>query len=131
MALILKNNKLFEWIDWTFLNLLVDNSKRLKINSWEYVIRQNEENNHFAYFIQKWDVDIEIDWKFIKTIWEWELFWEIALITNEKRTASVKAKTDLILLQINKVILKKMIKELPNWKETQKTIFNRIMENKK
>jgi CRP-like cAMP-binding protein len=131
MALILKNNKLFEWIDSVFLNTLVDNSTRLKINSWEYILKQFDENNHFAYFIQQWDVEIEIDWNIIKTVWEWEIFWEIALITNEKRTASVKATTDLVLLQINKVILEKMIRELPNWKEIQKTIFSRIMENNK
>jgi CRP-like cAMP-binding protein len=36
------------------------------------------------------------------------------LITNEKRTASVKAETDLVLLKINKELLHRIIKEFKN-----------------
>ncbi|MDR0772376.1 MAG: cyclic nucleotide-binding domain-containing protein [Candidatus Peribacteria bacterium] len=42
------------------------------------------------------------------------MFGEIALITNEKRTASVKAETDLVLLKINKELLHRIIKEFKN-----------------
>ncbi len=131
MALRLKDNKIFEWINSRFLNLLVDNSNRIEIKEWEYVITQWDITDNHAYIIQQWEVDVEIDWKLIKPLWDWDIFWEISLITNEPRTASIKAISDLKLLQINKVILDKIIKELPNWKEIQKIIFNRIMENNK
>lgn len=131
MALRLKDNKIFEWIDWLFLNLVIDNSERVQIKSWEYIINQWVTADHHAYIIQIWEVWVIIDWKQIKILWEWEIFWEISLITEEPRTASVKALSDVILLKINKVILEKIIKELKNWKEIQKIIFDRIMENNK
>ena len=129
MALRLKENKIFEWINSIFLNLLVDNSQRVEVKAWEYIITQWNKTDNHAYIIQQWDVNVEIDWEVIKTLWEWDIFWEISLITNEPRTASIKATSNLILLQINKVILEKIIRELKNWKEIQKIIFKRITEN--
>lgn len=131
MALKLKDNKIFEWIDWIFLNLIIDNSERIEVKSWKYIINQWDKTDNHAYIIQLWDVSVEIDWKQIKVLWEWDIFWEISLITNEPRTASIKSITDLVLLKINKTILKKIIKELKNWKEIQDKIFKRILENNK
>ena len=131
MALRLKDNKIFEWIDWLFLNLIIDNSERVQIKSWEYIINQWATDDNHAYIIQIWEVWVIIEWKQIKTLWEWDIFWEISLITKEPRTASIKALSNLILLKINKKILEKIIKELKNWKEIQKIIFDRIMENNK
>lgn len=131
MSLILKNNKIFEWIDWAFINLLIDNSKRIEAKEWEYIITQWSKDYDSAYIIQLWEVSVIMNWKKIKTLWEWDIFWEISLITKEPRTASIITTTNSILLKINKKILNKIIKELKNWKEIQKNIFNRIMENNK
>ena len=131
MALKLKDNKIFEWISGSFLNLIVDNSKRVNVSNQEIIITQWDTSDNHAYVIQKWEVSVIIDNKEVKKLWEWDIFWEIALITNEPRTATIKANDDCILLQINKIILEKVIKELKNWKEIQKVIFERIMENNK
>jgi hypothetical protein len=53
----------------------------------------------------------------------------MALVTNEPRTATIKAKTDLILLKINQELLHKILRDFPNGKEIQKTMMNRILEN--
>lgn len=131
MSIKLKDIYIFEWIDNTFINLIIDNSRRVEIWSWKYIIKQWDSSDNAAYIIQDWSVGVEIDWKEVKELKEWNIFWEIALITDEPRTASIKAKTLTVLLKINKELLQTIIKEFKNWKEIQKTVFERIMENHK
>jgi CRP-like cAMP-binding protein len=125
----LKDIYLFQWLNKQFLDLIVDNSRRVNVNTGEYVVKQWDKSNNEAYIILEWEVIVEINWKIVNTISEWNIFWEIALITDESRTASIKASKDLILLKINKELLHNIIKNFTNWKEIQKIIFERIQEN--
>jgi len=131
MNLKLKDIYLFQWIDIELINKIIDNSRRINIKKWDYIIHQWESSNNEAYIIQKWKASVEIDSKEVNTINPWEIFWEIALITDENRTASIKALEDLILLKINKELLHTIIKEFKNWKDIQKTVYERIMQNLK
>lgn len=131
MNLKLKDIYLFQWIDIELINKIIDNSRRINIKKWDYIIHQWESSNNEAYIIQKWKASVEINWKEVNTINPWEIFWEIALITDENRTASIKALEDLILLKINKELLHTIIKEFKNWKDIQKTVYERIMQNLK
>lgn len=125
----LKDIYLFQWIDKKFIDMIIDNSRRVEISSWDYILRQWDESNEEAYIIQEWEVVVEINWKIVNTIQEWNIFWEIALITDEPRTASIKAQNDLILLKISKDLLHNIIKNFTNWSEIQKVFFERIKEN--
>jgi CRP-like cAMP-binding protein len=127
----LKDIYLFEWISKDLVNFIVDNSRRVEYAKFDYVLHQWQESDWNAYIIQSWIAKVEINNEEAKTLQEWDIFWEIALITNEKRTASVKAETDLVLLKINKDLLHKIIKEFKNWKKIQEEIVNRIKENHK
>ena len=129
MAIKLKDIKLFEWIDMEYINMIIDSSRRIEKKSWDIIIFQWEKSSGFAYIIQEWSVAIEIDAKVVNKLEEWGLFWEIALITNEDRTASVIAETDTILLQIDKTLLHTIIKKFKNWKEVQDAFMKRILEN--
>jgi CRP-like cAMP-binding protein len=97
--------------------------------AWDYVLHQGQDSDENAYIIQSGTAKVEMDGEEVKTLGEWEIFGEIALITNEKRTASVKAETDLVLLKINKELLHRIIKEFKNWKEIQAELIKRIGEN--
>jgi CRP-like cAMP-binding protein len=129
MTIKLKDLYLFEWIKEDFLHFIIDNSKRVEYIRSDYVLHQWQDSDNSAYIIQSWIAKIEIDGEEIWALYEWDVFWEIALITNEKRTASVKAETDLILLKISKDLLHKIIKEFKNGKEIQKELIRRIQEN--
>lgn len=129
MTIALKDIYIFQWIDKEFINTIIDNSKRVNFKTWEYIIKQWDISDWFAYIIQAGKIEIEKDSKKIAIINEWNIFWEIALITNEPRTASVKSITDVILLQINKELLTSIIKKFKNWKDIQIKMFERIMEN--
>lgn len=131
MAIKLKDVYIFEWISMDQITMIIDNSRRETIKQWEIIINQWDDSDDNAYLIQDWTVGIEIDWKEVKEVEEWNVFWEIALITNEARTATVKAKSDLVLLKINKDLLFTIIRKFENWAEIQKTLMKRIMENTK
>lgn len=132
MTIKLKDIKLFEWIDLNcvkYLNMLIDQSRREEFKVWDIILKQWDESNGSAYIIQSWEVSIDIDWKLVSTLTEWDIFWEIALITDEPRVATVIANTDLVLLKINRDLLHTIIKEFKNWKDIQKIIIERIKDN--
>ena len=125
----LKDIYLFQWINEEFTNMIVDNSRRVEFKKWEVIINQWDKSDWAAFIIQKGNVMVEIDWTIINHIWEWNIFWEIALITDEPRTATISATKNIIALKINKTLLEQIIRKFKNWKEIQKTIVERIMMN--
>lgn len=125
----LKDIYIFQWISENFVNLVIDNSRRMEVKEGEIIIKQWDFSNLEAYIIQDWEAEVVIYDKVIKTLLPGEIFWEMALVTNEPRTATIKAKTDLILLKINQDLLHKILRDFPNGKEIQKTMMNRILEN--
>lgn len=129
MATSLKDIYFFQWIDSKFIEKIIDNSRRENIKSWEIIIEQWDKPDNNAYIIQEGSVWVFINWNFITELKEGNVFWEIALVTDESRTATVKAKGDIILLKINKELLFSIVNELENWKEIKKIILNRIKEN--
>lgn len=129
MMIKLKDTYLFEWVNDELVFFIIDNSRRVEYIAWDSIIFQWQESDNTAYIIQSGVAEVEIDWEEVAKLHPWDIFWEIALITNEKRTATVRAKTDLVLLKITKELLQRIIKELKNWKDLQTEIIRRIREN--
>jgi len=129
MAIKLKDIYLFQDINTELANKIIDNSRTIEVEAWEDVIKQWEDSNNNAYIIKNWIAKVIIWDRVIKTLKVWDIFWEIALITNEPRTATVRALTKLTLLKINKELLHDIIKQFPNGKEIQKIMMDRILEN--
>lgn len=128
MKSILEKLYLFEWFDKKLLSEIEANSKIYHYKENQVIISQWEiwEN---AYVISKWIVWVLKDWKMINTIFEWDIFWEISLVTNEARTATIIAQTDVELLGFNKYTLVNIIKNQKNWEIIKSTILNRIIQN--
>lgn len=131
MMLKLKDLYLFEWVSEEFIYYIIDNARRVEYISWDSVIHEWEDSDWNAYIIQDGKAKVEREWEKVANLKASDIFWEIALITNEPRTASVIAETDLVLYKINKELLHKMIKEFKNWKEIQAKIMERITQNHK
>ena len=129
MAIKLKDLKFFEGINLSAINMIIDWARRLEFNKWDIIINQWDKSDWNAYIIQDWEVWVIMDTKEISTIWEWEIFWEIALITDEPRTATIVAKTRLVTFRINKELLDMIIKNFENWKDIKKVIMERIIQN--
>ncbi len=124
----IRNIYLFDWFSTAFLDNILTNAKIINFKKWETIIKQWEKSQN-AYIIISWIVWVFKDNKNINTIFEWDIFWEIWLVTNEPRTATIVAETNIEVLEISKETLMKIMKNLPNWEVIQKTILNRIIQN--
>lgn len=119
--------KIFYWLNKDTIDYIVNNSAKEKFSFWETIISQWEESNWKWYIVLSWEVVVEIWWKNIAKLWVWEIFWEIALLNEEERTATVKANTNVELIVLTQENLFEMIN---SWNETiNKDIMKRIEEN--
>lgn len=126
----LKDLYIFEWFEKDFLEKIITSTERKFFKSWTIVLKEwNISKN--AYVLVKWIVSIFIKWKNINTIFEWDIFWEIWLVMDEPRTATVKAETDIEILVINKELFSEILKRIPDWDYIKNTILNRIIQNNK
>lgn len=127
----LKDIYIFKDISKDFINIVVDNSRRAEFEEWKIILKQWDFSNLEAYIIQSWEAEVSIYDKVVKTLWPGDIFWEIALVTNEPRTATVKAKTVLIVQKINQELLHKILKDFPNGEKIKEIMRERILENLK
>lgn len=126
----LKDLYIFEWFQSDFLQKIISTSKKEKFKSWEAIFKEWDIATN-AYILIKWIVSVIIKTETVNTIFEWDIFWEIWLITDEPRTATVKAETDIETLVINRETLHEILKRTPDWDYIKATILNRIIQNNK
>ncbi len=121
--------KIFDWIDINLVNKIFTYCKRKKNSLWDFIIKQWELSNWEGYIIISGNASVIKDEKEIAILWKWDIFWEIALLNEENRTASVIAKSELELLIINQDDILELIS---NWNQSiNKDIMRRIEENLK
>ncbi len=101
--------QIFQWVDKNIIDEIINNSPKEFYNADSIIISQWDKNNGKWYILLYWTVNIIIDGEYRTSLWEWNIFWEIALLNEEERTATVQAKTDIECLIIS-----------------QETIFNLI-----
>ena len=121
--------KIFEWVDSHTIQMIVNNCPKEYYKANEVILTQGDENNGKWYILTQGKVDIIIHWEYRTTLDEWNIFWEIALLNEEQRTATVQAKTDVECLIISQDTIFELINNgnySINW-----DIINRIEENLK
>ena len=118
---------IFEWIDKKTIEWIIFNCPEKKFINWEKVLIEWDISNGEWYIIKSWSVSISINWKKIATLNAWNIFWEIALLNEEERTATVTAKWDISVLILSIDDLINMINNDNN--SINKTIMKRIEEN--
>ena len=121
------NLEIFKWITSDVIDNIIQNCKEKKYLNWEMVIVEWEESNWEWYILKSWKVSIDINWSKIAELHSWAIFWEIALLNEERRTATVKALTDIEVIILSLDDLIEMINNDEN--KINKTIMNRIEEN--
>ena len=123
------NLKIFDWIDNEVVEKILSYAQVETFNSWDVVFNEWELSNWKSYIIKSWIVEVEINWNKIAELSDWEMFWEIALLNEEARTATVKAITNLELIVLTLSDLIEMINNDDNI--INKQIIKRIEENLK
>jgi len=130
MKHILEKLYIFEWFDSALLNEIEKKWEIIKFKTGDIIIKEWERADS-AYILISWIVKVSKNWKEISNIFEGDIFWEIALVTNEPRTATISAQDDVEVLKIDKKTLISIIKHIPNWEIIKNTILNRIIQNNK
>lgn len=121
--------KIFSGIDAETIEKIITSGKKEEFVSGQIILSEGDESNGKGYIIEEWEVIIEMKGKEITTLWNWEMFWEIALLNEEPRNATVKAKTDISLLVLSLDNLIEMINNDEN--KINKEILRRMEENMK
>lgn len=122
----LYNLKIFAGIDKEIVKNLLNNLEKESYLSGQIVLNQWDANNWKGYIIISGQVDVIINSEKVTSLWEWEIFWEITLLNEEDRTATIIAKTDLELLVISQESLLEIMNE-DNF--LNKEIMRRVQEN--
>jgi CRP/FNR family transcriptional regulator, cyclic AMP receptor protein len=98
---------------------------------WTQILTIGDASNGQAYYINHGRVRVLQGGEEVGTIWPGGFFGEIALITDEPRTATVEAIDDIELQVFMKEDFLLLFKKSEHRKEIQKEIMRRIMERVK
>lgn len=110
---ILKSINLFSQISEDDLLSLAANIKELEFSAGEEIIKENEIGTSM-YVIVNGEVDVISNGQKITTLGEKEVFGELAALDPEPRSATIKAKDDLLVFQIESSVLYDLISIYPN-----------------
>lgn len=119
--------KIFAWIEKEIVDWIISSAPIKSFDKWDLIIKEWDLSNWEWYIIKNWEVEVSIKWSTIANLWTWDIVWEMALLSEEERSATVKAQTntDLIVLSLNDLI--EMINNDEN--NINKEIVRRIEEN--
>jgi small-conductance mechanosensitive channel/CRP-like cAMP-binding protein len=97
--------------------LIAEHLQEQYYQSGEVIIREGEKDDSF-FIIDQGEVEVYITSpnqhrKVLTTLHEGEFFGEIALLTGERRTASVQAMTDVLAYQLSKDAFKEVVQTKP------------------
>lgn len=113
---LLRNIPLFAKIEPSKLKLLAFTSERLTYSAQEALFEQGDIGDS-AYIIIGGEADVIVNTPggplVVATLKQNEIVGEIAILCDVPRTATVRAKTDLITLRINKDLFFSLIIEFP------------------
>lgn len=130
MGNILAKLNIFEGFSQNHLDRILSQGKNISFKKWSVLIKQWDTDKVF-YILQSGIVSVYKDETLQNTIFEWDIFWEISLVTSEPRTATIIAETDGTAIMFEKNSLFEMIKKFDTQNTIQKTIINRIIMNHK
>lgn len=121
--------KIFHGIDDATLGSIIKNSKIKTFQTGETILRQSEPSNGEWYIIRKGSVQVEINGNTITQLKSGDIFWEIALLNEEERTATITAIAPLEVIVISQDTILDIIN---NGNDTiNRDIMDRIEENLK
>lgn len=121
------NLEIFKWISHDVIEHIISSCEERTYKEWEMILVEWADSNWEWYILKSWKVLISINNTKIAELNAWDIFWEIALLNEELRTATVTALSDIqvIILSLDNLI--EMINNDAN--KINKTIINRIEEN--
>lgn len=118
--------KIFNWLDQSIVKNIIENCETREYSDGEIVVMEGEESNWEWYILKSWRVSISINGNYIAELSAWDIFWEIALLNEEERTATVYSQWSIEVIVLN---LPDIIKMISVDDTVNKTVIERIEEN--
>lgn len=101
----------------------------IDFSAGDTVMKEGDASDSRAFFVESGEVEVLKDGRFVATLGVGDIFGEIALITNDPRSATIRAKSDLQVLALHRDDFLMLAKKSGRFPEIQKEIFRRIREN--
>lgn len=119
--------KIFSWINPETAKDIIFWCPVRKYSAGETILTQWDESNWEWYILIEWTVSISINNQEITKLKEGEIFWEIALLSEDERSATVVADSDIEVIVLNMDNLLWMLENEDN--SINKWIIDRIEAN--
>lgn len=119
--------EIFKWIEHDIIENIIVHCTERKYWAGEMILVEWEKSNWEWYILKSWKVSISINNIKVAELHSWDIFWEIALLNEEARTASVTALSDIEVIILSFDNLIEMINNDAN--KINKTIMHRIEAN--
>ena len=119
--------KIFQWIEKEVVDKIILNCEERNYAQGEIIVFEGEESNGNGYILMSWKVTISIKGQQIAELWEGDMFWEIALLSEDKRTATISALSNIKVMLLTLSDLIEMINNDKN--NINKEILKRLEAN--
>lgn len=119
--------KIFQWIERDVVDNIIINCEERNFWEGEIIMMEWEPSNGEWYIIKSGSVEINIKWQKVAELSSGDIFWEIALLNEEDRTATVTTLCDVEVIVLTLDNLIEMINNDEN--KINKEIMKRIEEN--
>lgn len=104
-------------------------SETLHFDEGVTIMSEWDTSDNRAYLIESGSVDIYRHGKTVATLYAGDIFGELALITNEPRSASIVTSSPVEVLIFNKDEFLMLYKKSEFYEDIKKKIFKRVKEN--
>ncbi len=121
------NLEIFKWITHDIIEQIIMNCKERTYTTGEMVISEWEKSNWEWYILKSGKVSVSLKWAKIAELHSGDIFWEIALLNEEERTATITALENIEVIILSYDNLIDMINNDEN--KINRTIMERIEEN--
>lgn len=98
---LLRGNPIFAPLPGSTLEQLAHALEEVRAPAGEEIVRQGEPGDRF-YLIKDGTLDVDVDGRLVQSLEPGESFGEIALLRDVPRTATVKARTDVVLYALDR-----------------------------
>lgn len=122
---------IFEWFSQSEIAYFLLMTQTQMKKEWEVIIREGDPSNGCAYYVASGHVKVTRWQNEIAVLGPWAFFGEIALITDERRTATVEAIDEVELQVFLKEDFFILLNRSGHSKDLKEVIMKRIQENVK
>ena len=119
--------KIFQGLPQEAVDAIMEKCEKKTFLAGEVIVKENDYPNETWYIIESGNVKVSVSDKKVVELGVWDIFWEIALLNDEPRTATVTATEDTTCILITREILFEMINQDDN--SINKEIMRRMEDN--